>query len=186
MGSVFSWLPDEGRSFASLRMTGKMLALPEECSVWSGSSFRLRSSTDARSPARSLSTAASRLLISRGFVRPEGFQSSSRLVGRSGGPGEDALERSEDRRLRVGLIEDLVAPGVAPEDAGGRQLFEVSRYGALGGSGEPDELPDIEGLVGVGEEPPEKPPAGLSKEHRRGPADVETLFNRTHFEYYCT
>lgn len=140
----------------------------------------------ARSSARSRSTTANRLLISRGIVRSEGFERSSKLVGQSRGVDEDALELSEDRRLRVGLIEDLVAPGVAPEDAGGRQLFEVSRYGALGDSGEPDELPDIEGLVRVGEEPPEKPPAGLSKEHRRGPADVETLSNRTHFEDYYT
>ncbi len=119
-------------------------------------------------------------------MRSEGLERSSRLVGQSRGPDEDALELSEDRRLRVGLIEDLVAPGVAPEDAGCRQFFEVSGYGALGDSGEPDELPDIEGLVRVGEEPPEKPPAGLSKEHRRGPADVGTLPYRTHFEDYCT
>jgi len=140
----------------------------------------------ARSSARSRSTTANRLLISRGIVRSEGFERSSKLVGQSRGLDEDALELSEDRRLRVGLIEDLVAPCVAPEDAGGRQLFEVSRYGALGDSGEPDELPDIEGLVRVGEEPPEKPPAGLSKEHRRGPADAETLSYRTHFEDDCT
>ena len=125
-------------------------------------------------------------MISRGIVRSEGFERSSKLVGQSRGLGEDVLELSEDRRLRVDLIEDLVAPGVAPEDAGGRQLLEVSRYGALGDSGEPDELPDVEGLVGVGEEPPEKPPACLSKEHRRGPTDAETFLNRTHFEDYCT
>lgn len=119
-------------------------------------------------------------------MRSEGFERSSKLVGQSCGLAEDALELSEDRRLRVGLIEDLVAPCVAPEDAGGRQLFEVSRNGTLGDSGEPDELPDIEGLVRVGEEPPEKPPAGLSKEHRRGPADAETLSSRTHFKDYCT
>jgi hypothetical protein len=131
-------------------------------------------------------TTANRLLLSRGRVRCEGFELSSKLAGQPRGLDEEALEPFEDRRLRVGLIEDLVAPGVAPEDAGGRQLFEVSRYGALGDSGEPDEFPDIEGLGRVGEEPPEKPPASLSKEHRRGPADIGAFFNRTHFAYYCT
>jgi len=95
---------------------------------------------------------------------------SSKLVGQSRGLDEDALERSEDRRPRINLIEDLVAPGVATEDAGGRQLFQVSGYGALGDPGEPDELPDVEGLVRVSEEPPEKPPARLPEEHRRRPA----------------
>jgi len=146
----------------------------------------LRFSMPARSPAMWRSTTANRLLTLGGSVRSEGFERSSKLAGQSRGLDEDALELSEDRRLRVGLIEDLVAPGVAPENAGGRQLFQVSRYGALCDSGETDELPDIEGLVRVGEEPPEKPPAGLSKEHRRGPAAVETLVRRTHFEYYCT
>ena len=70
-----------------------------------------------------------------GAVRSEGFVCSSKLVGQSRGLDEDAFELFGDRRLRVGLMEDMVAPSVPPEDAGGRQLFEVSGYGALGDSG---------------------------------------------------
>jgi hypothetical protein len=161
---------------------------PEECSFGSRDLFRLRFSRNARCPARSWPAAADRLLIPRGTGRSEGFGfgRSLSLASQSRGLQEDALELFGDRRPGVGLIEDLVAPGVAPEDAGARQLFEVSGYGALGDSGEPDKLPDIEGLVGVGEEPSEKPPAGLSKEHHGGPADVEPFSSRTHFAYYCT
>jgi hypothetical protein len=173
-----------GSSSTGVVMLGCMelaFGRPEEGSIGSGYSFGLRFSMPDRSSARSRSTTANRLLTLGGSVRFEGFEHSSKLAAQSRRLDEEALKLSEDRRLRVSLIEDLVAPGVTTENAGGRQLFEVSRYGALCDCGEPDELPDIEGLVRVSEEPPEKPPAGLSKERRRRPAAADAFPRRTHF-----
>lgn len=90
----------------------------------------------------------------------------SDLVGEPGGLDEDALQLLEYRRSRVRLVKDLVPPDGAPEDSRGRQLFELLRDGPCRRAAHPDQLPDVEGLVGVGEKPSEQLAPGLPEQHR--------------------
>lgn len=108
----------------------------------------------------------------------------SDLVGEPGGLDEDALQLLEYRRSRVRLVKDLVPPDGAREDSRNRELFELLRYGPRRRAAHPDQLPDVEGLVGVREKPPEELAPGLPEQHRgrvgRGGAYC------THISYDCT
>lgn len=89
---------------------------------------------------------------------------SSHLIDESRGLREDALQLFEDRRRGVGLVEDLISSDRAPKNPRGGELLELSRNGPDRGAADPDQLPDVEGLIGMREEPAQHLPSGLSEE----------------------
>jgi hypothetical protein len=80
-------------------------------------------------------------------------QGSAKLVQQSGGLQEDTLELLENRRLRIRLVEDVIASDGAPKDSRRGQLLELLRDGAGGRAADPNQLAHVKRLIRMSEEP---------------------------------
>lgn len=82
--------------------------------------------------------------------------------------GEQALELREDRGLTIGLEVDLPALNGSVQKPGSGQLLQFPLSSAERRAAIADDLAEIEGFVGVAEQPAENPTARAAEQHCRG------------------
>ena len=101
---------------------------------------------------------------------------------RTGGFHQQRLELFENRRCAIDLKIDLPTVRGALQDAGVRQRVQLTLGGSLGGTGLPQDLPDVKRFVRMPEQPGQQPTARPAEE------DVRRLRSgcRNHFGYVCT
>ena len=128
------------------------------------------------------------LVSGRGTVDERGGDSAAeRPQGVTNHRGDPAGLRHQRRELRIDgrgsirLKEDLVAAPLPGEDTGGRQGGQLALRGPFGRAGPPKELPKIEGLVRMCEQPSQQLPTGRAEEHQPG---VQASIGN-HIDYDC-
>lgn len=117
----------------------------------------------------------------------EGRQRLSKQIGQPRSLCEQALKLREDRRLAVRLKIDLLTLNGPEQQSGPRQLLQFPLRSAERGTRGADNLAEVEGLVGMAEQPAENPPARAAEQHCRGIGGAHRNGGTcSHNAYNCT
>jgi len=121
----------------------------------------------------------------------QGHQGLPDDVDDSGRLQQERIQLGEDGALAIRLEIDVSSLYGAPENSSLDEQLQLALYGSLGGARLPHDLPKIEPLVGMTEEPGQDQPARTAKEDRgrvsgatlRDRPRTHIAYDRTPFEY---
>lgn len=94
----------------------------------------------------------------------------SKHVGHTSSLQEDRLKIREEWRLPIRLEVDLPAANRAPEEPGAGQQVQLPLHGSQSGPRVAHDLAQVEGLVGMPQQPAEHAPSRPAEKDRRGVA----------------